>query len=152
MFSQQLYNVTLLKKILSKYHCIIIHVKSLISFFTVDGPDTLKISPSVNKNTKLSIKEGEALGPYDCSTDCNPPCDVTWQYADTGGHVHKVNSSKNTARLNLIVNRTIILFSCVGIYNHSLTLKQNMSLIVQCKSLSLSLTLSLPLSLSLMYL
>ncbi|XP_078327357.1 uncharacterized protein LOC111116097 isoform X2 [Crassostrea virginica] len=121
----------------SQYSCIV--KKDIVESVKSDpvqinllyGPDTLKISPSVNKNTKLSIKEGEALGPYDCSTDCNPPCDVTWQYADTGGHVHKVNSSKNTARLNLIVNRTIILFSCVGTYNHSLKLEQNMSLIVQ---------------------
>nr|XP_022310805.1 uncharacterized protein LOC111116099 isoform X2 [Crassostrea virginica] len=96
------------------------------------GPDTLRINPSVNEDSELSIKEGQALGTYDCSADCNPPCNIAWQYTDTGGHVHRVNSSKKTARLNLIVNRTIILFSCQGTYNNSsLTLEQNMSLIVQ---------------------
>ena len=88
MFSQQLYNVTL-RNVYSEIYCIIIHVRSNISLFTVDGPDTLRINPSVNKDSELSIKEGEALGPYDCYADCNPPCDVTWQYTDSSGNVHR---------------------------------------------------------------
>nr|XP_022310800.1 uncharacterized protein LOC111116098 isoform X3 [Crassostrea virginica] len=95
------------------------------------GPDTLRINPSVNEDSELSIKEGEALGPYDCYADCTPPCDVTWQYTDSYGNVHQVIFSKKTAKLNIIVNRTIILLSCVGTYKTSMTLEQNISLNVQ---------------------
>ena len=145
MFLQQLYNVTL-RNVDSEIYFIIIHGRSNIALFTVNGPDTLRIRPSGSGDSELSIKEGEALGPFDCYADCNPPCDVTWQYTDSYGNVHRVNFSKKTARLNIIVNRTIILLSCVGTYKTSMTLEQNMSLKVQCKSVSPSPSLPPPLS------
>ena len=26
------------------------------------------------------MKEGDYIGPYTCTADCNPPCDITWKY------------------------------------------------------------------------
>ena len=113
-----------------------------------DGPDRLRINSFINENIELTIKEGEAIGPYNCSADCNPSCDINWQYTDLDGNAHEVKTSKNSAILKININRTMSLFSCLGTYGSTVRLERNMSFYTQCKTLSLSLSLSPSLSLS----
>nr|XP_022306368.1 uncharacterized protein LOC111112825 isoform X2 [Crassostrea virginica] len=81
-------------------------------------PDTLTVSPRppFNLDNKLTVKEGETIGPYSCTADCNPPCDISWKYKDvTNGQFFDVAS---TAFLySHIVNRSIELFRCVAKYS-----------------------------------
>ncbi|XP_078329236.1 uncharacterized protein LOC111112451 [Crassostrea virginica] len=52
-------------------------------------PDMLSIKPEPQLlNGKLTVTEGETIGPYHCSADCNPPCSITWEYKDTDGTIH----------------------------------------------------------------
>nr|XP_022306469.1 carcinoembryonic antigen-related cell adhesion molecule 1-like isoform X2 [Crassostrea virginica] len=80
-------------------------------------PDNLNILPQplLNSNDKLAVKEGEPIGPYTCTADCNPPCDMTWKYKDvTNGQFIDVAS---TAFLySHIVNRSIALYRCIAKY------------------------------------
>ncbi|XP_078329740.1 uncharacterized protein LOC111116774 isoform X2 [Crassostrea virginica] len=81
-------------------------------------PDTLTVSPRppFNLNNKVSVKEGESIGPYTCTADCNPPCDISWKYKDvTNGKFFDVAS---TALLDShILNRSIVLFRCLAKYS-----------------------------------
>nr|XP_022305369.1 uncharacterized protein LOC111112254 [Crassostrea virginica] len=95
------------------------------------GPDRLRINSFINDNIELTIKEGEAIGPYNCSADCNPSCDINWQYTDLDGNAHEVKTSKNSAILKININRTMSLFSCLGTYGSTVRLERNMSLNVQ---------------------
>ena len=46
----------------------------------------------MNFKGKLAVKEGESIGPYTCTADCNPPCDISWKYKDsTSGDFFDVN-------------------------------------------------------------
>lgn len=49
----------------------------LLSVFLcfLDGPVDIKIQPY---EKVIDISEGETLGPYECTADCNPPCLVRW--------------------------------------------------------------------------
>nr|XP_022306353.1 uncharacterized protein LOC111112816 isoform X3 [Crassostrea virginica] len=80
--------------------------------------DKLTISPrpSLNLYNKLPVKEGESIGPYTCTADCNPPCDMTWKYKDsTSGGFFDVASSG--LLIGHIVNRSIALYRCIAQYS-----------------------------------
>ena len=79
-------------------------------------------------NGKLTVKEGETIGPYNCSADCNPPCDVKWRYIDTAGKIQDALSPH-------IATRNITEFRCVAIYMHdeNYTERYTIDLNVQCK-------------------
>ena len=54
----------------------------------VDEAGILSINPKPTlKNGKLTVKEGETIGPYSCSADCNPACEIKWIYKDIGDNV-----------------------------------------------------------------
>ena len=92
----------------------------------VDKPDKLFIDPEPRLNNgKLTVKEGETIGPYNCSADCNPPCKITWEYKDTagtGGHILTVPR----------VNRSISFLRCLAIYMGKKDDNKKISLDVQC--------------------
>nr|XP_022306361.1 uncharacterized protein LOC111112821 isoform X3 [Crassostrea virginica] len=77
---------------------------------------TISPSPSLNLYNKLPVKEGETVGPYTCTADCNPPCDISWKYKDsTSGGFFDVAS---TALLGShFVNRSIALYRCIAQYS-----------------------------------
>nr|XP_022304398.1 uncharacterized protein LOC111111611 isoform X2 [Crassostrea virginica] len=78
-------------------------------------PDNLNILPQplLNSNDKLAVKEGETIGPYTCTADCNPPCDMTWNAFSTSGFF----AAASTGLLDShIVNRSIALYRCIAQY------------------------------------
>nr|XP_022304273.1 uncharacterized protein LOC111111531 isoform X2 [Crassostrea virginica] len=79
-------------------------------------PDKLSIDPKPKlKNGTLTVKEGETIGPYDCSADCNPPCEIIWKYKDTAGTLHDATFSGYTLSV-LTVSRNISLLRCIAKY------------------------------------
>nr|XP_022305637.1 uncharacterized protein LOC111112440 isoform X2 [Crassostrea virginica] len=79
-------------------------------------PGTMSISgkPDIH-NGKLTVKEGETVGPYNCSADCNPPCEIKWRYKDIDDKVNDASSSGQELSV-LKVNRNISLLRCIAIY------------------------------------
>nr|XP_022307479.1 uncharacterized protein LOC111113475 [Crassostrea virginica] len=88
-----------------------------VQFNTLYTPDKLKIfpEPRLNINDKLTVKEGDYIGPYTCTADCNPPCDITWKYkVSTSDRFLDVAS---TGLLDSqIVHRSIAVFRCISKY------------------------------------
>nr|XP_022306473.1 uncharacterized protein LOC111112896 [Crassostrea virginica] len=83
--------------------------------YTAEKP-TIIPEPPLNFNGKLAVKEGESIGPYNCTADCNPPCDITWKYKDsTSGDFFDVAS--NGLLDSQIVNRSIGDFRCISKYS-----------------------------------
>nr|XP_022311460.1 carcinoembryonic antigen-related cell adhesion molecule 6-like [Crassostrea virginica] len=80
-------------------------------------PDNLTIlpEPQLNQNGKLTVKEGDTIGPYTCTADCNPPCDITWEYKDStlGGYFDVASTGLLNSQ---IVNRSIALYRCIAKY------------------------------------
>nr|XP_022311868.1 uncharacterized protein LOC111117085 isoform X2 [Crassostrea virginica] len=88
-------------------------------------PDILMIlpKPQLNLNDNLIVKEGDYLGPYTCTADCNPPCDISWKYKDsTSGDFFDVASTG--LLIGHIVNRSIAVFSCFAKYSPDKDFKQ----------------------------
>nr|XP_022307478.1 uncharacterized protein LOC111113474 [Crassostrea virginica] len=79
-------------------------------------PDKLAILPQplLNSNDKLTVKEGESIGPYNCTVDCNPPCDITWEYKDSTSGFFDVASTGSLD--SHTVNRSIALYRCIAKY------------------------------------
>ena len=44
-------------------------------------------------NGSLTVREDDTIGPYNCSTDCNPPCKIKWRYKDTADEVYDASSN-----------------------------------------------------------
>ena len=110
------------------------------SIFFVDTSDNLTISPRPSQNlyNKLLVKEGETIGPYTCTADCNPPCDIMWKYKDsTTGDFFDVASTG--LLIGHIVNRSIALFRCIAQYSPDKDFKiiENIILDVHCKYINL---------------
>nr|XP_022306482.1 uncharacterized protein LOC111112900 isoform X3 [Crassostrea virginica] len=88
-------------------------------------PDNLNILPQplLNSNDKLAVKEGETIGPYTCTADCNPPCDISWKYKDsTSGGLFDVASTG--LLIGHIVNRSIAVFRCFAKHSPDKGFKQ----------------------------
>ena len=80
---------------------------------------------------KLTVKEGDTIGPYNCSADCNPPCTIKWRYKDTADKVHDASSNGHELSIQK-VNRDMSEFRCVAIYEQNEREKYNIVLNVQC--------------------
>nr|XP_022306370.1 uncharacterized protein LOC111112826 isoform X2 [Crassostrea virginica] len=92
-------------------------------------PDKLKIfpEPQLNLNGKLTVKEGDSIGPYTCTSDCNPPCDITWKYKDsTSRGFFDVESTG--LLIGHIVNRSIALYRCITQYPPDKKFKETKSI------------------------
>ena len=106
------------------------------SILFVDTSDKLTISPRPSQNlyNKLLVKEGETIGPYTCTADCNPPCDIMWKYKDstTGGFFDVASTGLLDSQ---IVNRSIALYRCIAQYSPDKDFKiiENIILVVLCK-------------------
>ena len=90
--------------------------------------------PQLNLNDNLIVKEGDYLGPYTCTADCNPPCDISWKYKDsTSGDFFDVASTG--LLIGHIVNRSIAVFRCFAKYSPDKDFKQieSIKLDVLCK-------------------
>nr|XP_022306464.1 uncharacterized protein LOC111112891 isoform X2 [Crassostrea virginica] len=88
-------------------------------------PDNLTILPQplLNLNDKLAVKEGETIGPYTCTADCNPPCDISWKYKDSTS-VGFFDVASNGSLDTHIVNRSIAVFRCIAKYSPDKDFKQ----------------------------
>ena len=65
-----------------------------IAYLFVDEPSILSIDPKPELNNgKLTVMEEETVGPYNCSADCNPPCEIKWRYKDINNNVHDASSN-----------------------------------------------------------
>uniref|UniRef100_K1QH33 Uncharacterized protein n=1 Tax=Magallana gigas TaxID=29159 RepID=K1QH33_MAGGI len=62
-------------------------LESTIPVMDHNGPDRPKITPEpvLNVNGKLTVREGETIGPFVCIADCNPPCNITWRVQGSDG-------------------------------------------------------------------
>ena len=89
-------------------------------------------------NGKLTVTEGETIGPYHCSADCNPPCSIAWKYKDTDGTIHDASSSGHELSMTK-VNWNISLLRCVAIYKQPYKESQNIELDIQCKYFSITI-------------
>ncbi|XP_048751512.2 uncharacterized protein LOC125663257 [Ostrea edulis] len=49
------------------------------------GPSSIIISPQLPVNKTVSVKDGDFVGPYNCSADCNPACTIQWVYKLSSG-------------------------------------------------------------------
>nr|XP_034322741.1 uncharacterized protein LOC109617562 isoform X2 [Crassostrea gigas] len=94
------------------------------------GPDILIITPApkLNINDKLTVREGETIGPYVCTADCNPTCSITWKVKDFDGF-NDARSEMGTL-LKQAVQRDMLSFRCIADRRNK-TLKQNIQLDVQ---------------------
>ena len=106
------------------------------SIFFVDTSDNLTISPRPSQNlyNKLLVKEGETIGPYTCTADCNPPCYISWKYKDStsGGYFDIASTGSLDGQ---IVNRSIALYRCIAKYPPDKDFKEieSINLDVLCK-------------------
>nr|XP_022307622.1 uncharacterized protein LOC111113623 [Crassostrea virginica] len=99
-------------------------------------PDNISIDPEPELNNgRLTVKEGETIGPYDCSSDCNPPCEIKWKYKDINNNVH--DASSNGYDLSILkVNKNISLIRCVAIYKQKDMMRKDIELDIQYNSVS----------------
>nr|XP_022303195.1 uncharacterized protein LOC111110851 isoform X2 [Crassostrea virginica] len=96
-------------------------------------PGILSIKPKPELyNGKLTVKEGETIGPYICSADCNPPCKIKWRYKDTADKLYDATSKGHQLSIQM-VNRSISLLQCIAIYVNETSdkKKHNISLDIQ---------------------
>lgn len=109
-----------------------LHLLQLFSF--VDRHDRLTISPEpdLNEVNKLTVKEGDIIGPFNCSADCNPQCDITWKLKTTSGYSDP--PQKDGLLLALVVKRDMEFVRCVAkwIFTNK-TIQKGILLDVQCK-------------------
>nr|XP_022304147.1 uncharacterized protein LOC111111446 isoform X1 [Crassostrea virginica] len=94
-------------------------------------PSILSIDPKLELNNgELTVKEEETVGPYNCSADCNPPCEIKWRYKDTADKVHDASSNGHELSIQK-VNRSISLLRCVAIYKQNNRTRKDIKLDIQ---------------------
>eukprot|EP00105_Crassostrea_gigas_P021864 XP_011441165.1 PREDICTED: uncharacterized protein LOC105337926 [Crassostrea gigas] len=91
------------------------------------GPDRLTITPEpiLNINGKLTVREGETIGPYVCTADCNPPCNMTWKIKTSDGFSD--GRSMMGTFLKQAVQKNMLLFRCIAHWGEN-TLKRGFQL------------------------
>uniref|UniRef100_K1R8Y2 Ig-like domain-containing protein n=1 Tax=Magallana gigas TaxID=29159 RepID=K1R8Y2_MAGGI len=79
-----------------------------------DGPDRIKITPEpvLNVNGNLTVREGETIGPFVCTADCNPPCNISWKVKDPDGFSDALSEMRTL--MQQAVQRNIQLFGCIA--------------------------------------
>eukprot|EP00105_Crassostrea_gigas_P018957 XP_011437252.1 PREDICTED: uncharacterized protein LOC105335170 isoform X2 [Crassostrea gigas] len=78
------------------------------------GPDRIKITPEpvLNVNGNLTVREGETIGPFVCTADCNPPCNISWKVKDPDGFSDALSEMRTL--MQQAVQRNIQLFGCIA--------------------------------------
>lgn len=102
MFPHTTFSFYFINTVLSKFVLFIDNYNhNYFHFFFSDGPDSLKIEPY---KKKVNITEGDRLGPFTCTADCNPQCVIKWNNKTDEGlgtQSHKsILSIKNIKRIN----------------------------------------------------
>ncbi|XP_052692711.1 uncharacterized protein LOC128170990 [Crassostrea angulata] len=94
------------------------------------GPDIMKFTPEpkLNINDKLTVREGETIGPFVCTVDCNPPCNIEWKVKGSDGFSDA--PSEMGTLLQQQVQRNMRLFRCQADRGNK-TSKQGFQLDVQ---------------------
>eukprot|EP00105_Crassostrea_gigas_P041559 XP_019925707.1 PREDICTED: uncharacterized protein LOC105335173 [Crassostrea gigas] len=94
------------------------------------GPDIIIITPEpkLNINDKLTVREGDTIGPFVCTADCNPLCNITWRVKTSDGF-SDARSEMGTL-LKQPVQRDMQLFRCQADRGNRI-LKQGFQLDVQ---------------------
>ncbi|XP_052692708.1 uncharacterized protein LOC128170987 [Crassostrea angulata] len=94
------------------------------------GPDILIITPELKLNVddKLTVREWETIGPFVCTADCNPPCNITWRVQGSDGF-SDTRPVMGTL-LQQAVQRNMLSFRCEADWGDK-TLKQGVQLDVQ---------------------
>uniref|UniRef100_K1QJJ6 Uncharacterized protein n=1 Tax=Magallana gigas TaxID=29159 RepID=K1QJJ6_MAGGI len=64
---------------------------------------TISPEPELNEDNKIAVREGDIIGPFNCSADCNPRCDITWKLKSTSGYSDP--PQKDGLLLALVVER-----------------------------------------------
>ncbi|XP_056002521.1 uncharacterized protein LOC125663395 isoform X3 [Ostrea edulis] len=85
----------------NKYSCqskesIVSEKSEEIQINVLYGPSSVTISPQLPVDNTVSVKEGDLIGPYHCSTDCNPPCIIQWKYKLSSGTFRDAKSNEST--------------------------------------------------------
>uniref|UniRef100_A0A8W8P3S2 Uncharacterized protein n=1 Tax=Magallana gigas TaxID=29159 RepID=A0A8W8P3S2_MAGGI len=94
------------------------------------GPEKVNITPkpSLNKNDQIEVRDGDFVGPFNCSADCNPYCNITWQMKNSTGFYEVL--SENGALFHQ-VERNMEMFCCVAKWVHDTTTNEIIKLDVQ---------------------
>uniref|UniRef100_A0A8W8MRY2 Ig-like domain-containing protein n=1 Tax=Magallana gigas TaxID=29159 RepID=A0A8W8MRY2_MAGGI len=102
----------------------------LVQINPLYGPDRIIIipAPKLNINDKLTVREGETIGPFVCTADCNPLCNITWRVKTSDGF-SDARSEMGTL-LQQALQRNIKYFRCQANRGFN-TLKQGIPLDVQ---------------------
>lgn len=83
--------------------------------------DSVKINPLYGPNTieidrfqtdLVTRKEGEKIGPYRCSVDCNPPCEIIWERENSSGHVDVLANNSDMPQQQLKKDMTSL--TCIA--------------------------------------
>lgn len=82
-------------------------------------------------NGMVTVREGETFGPYQCLVDCHPPCNVTWTYMNSTGHLGNISTNGNLSLPQ--INKDIKLFQCVATWGTETKKEKNITLNVQCE-------------------
>lgn len=103
----------------------------------VDGPEKLNITPqpSLHKYDRIKVRSGDFVGPFSCSADCNPPCNITWQVKDSTGFRDVLSE---TGTLFQQVEIYMEMFCCVAKWVDDTTTNEIIKLDVQCRYLFLN--------------
>lgn len=97
-----------------------------------DGPDRIIITPEpvLNVNGNLTVREGDAIGPFFCTADCNPQCNITWKEKDPDGFSDALSEMRTL--MQQVVQRNMQLFRCIANWKDKM-FQQSIQLDVQCK-------------------
>ncbi|XP_062595952.1 carcinoembryonic antigen-related cell adhesion molecule 5-like [Saccostrea cucullata] len=80
------------------------------------GPEKVMITPQPLNDT-ITIKDGDPIGPYNCSADCYPSCTVQWKYKRAKGGFENITTYgvSPLSLPNLNADRTMMtLIRCVA--------------------------------------
>lgn len=88
--------------------------------------------PSLNKYDQIEVRDGDFVGPFNCSADCNPYCNITWQMKNSTGFYDVLSE---TGTLFQQVGIYMEMFCCVAKWVHDTTIYEIIKLDVQCKYL-----------------
>nr|XP_034322749.1 uncharacterized protein LOC105319714 [Crassostrea gigas] len=78
---------------------------------------TISPEPELNEDNKIAVREGDIIGPFNCSADCNPRCDITWKLKSTSGYSDP--PQKDGLLLALVVERDMEFVRCVAQWIHT---------------------------------
>lgn len=93
-------------------------------------------NPPLDDDNKLTVKEGETIGPFSCTSDCNPACDTRWKLKTLGGLSDPL--SEDGMLLPLVAKRNMKMLRCIAEwrYNNE-TITEDNALNIQCKYFNL---------------